>query len=537
MAEKKHILLKRSLWILGGLIFLLLIFALLAKFWIIPSVATKKISSVLEEVWDGPSAVEKVEFNYFKPSVVSQISLDDNQNRRWLEIDSVKAKIANLLRFRPELSEIEINKLIINAYVTDSNIVVPVKSQPTEQQQTGKLDIRKFVINEAVINIEKNQQSKITYTFNVNAEKQEDFYDIRLMQVTSEPDQMFLLTGKVNPTNLQADLNIDANQQFKSPQTDVILALFKVPNTYKTDGRLTAKLDLSGALNEPEKLQPSGTVNLNGWNVLFADQVVVSDFGTLIKCEQNRVDIENLKTNLCNGLVEGIFFIEDIKATPVKISGRVSGEKIDMVQLSAAMGREKKISKGTGAFSSNFTIAAKDINSLQGQGIVILNDTGMGAFPITPKIFEFVGLGSGQGKPSADAVAVFIMAGPVITIQKARVASPVGAVRAEPGGTVNVQTGQLDFYVLAAPIEQVEEIIKTVPVAEYIVHLKDKLARLHIKGHWSESSAKLISKEQLTDIKDATIGFLKNVTTTEGQIPQETFNEFERFFEAKSKPK
>ena len=169
--------------------------------------------------------------------------------------------------------------------------------------------------------------------------------------------------------------------------------------------------------------------------------------------------------------------------------------------------------------------------------MVILNDTGMGAFPITPKIFEFIGLGVGQGKPSADAVMIFSITGPVITIGKARVSSPIGAVKAEPGGTVNAQTGQLDFHVVAAPLEKVEKIIKSVPAAEYIVNLKDKLARLHIKGHWSEPPEKLISKEPLTDIKDATVGFIQNVTANQGQIPQETFDEFEKLFETESKPK
>ncbi|MCJ7617753.1 MAG: hypothetical protein MUO43_14575 [Desulfobacterales bacterium] len=537
MKSKKHIWPKRSLWISGGFIFFILLIALAAKFWIVPRVATEKITSALEQLWDGPSAVEKVEFNYFKPSIVHQISLDDKQNRRWVEIDSVKVKIVDIPHFSPKVQEIEIDKLIINAYVTDSNIALPLKPKQAEQQPVDTLDIRKFVINEAVINIEKNEQSKITYTLNVNAEKQDGLYNIRLTQVTSQPDQMFLLTGRINPTNLKADLNIDTKQEFTSSQTDVILALLKVPDAYKTEGRLTAKLYLSGILNQPANLQPLGTVNLSNWNVLYTDQVVVTDFGTLIKYEQNRVDIENLQTNFCKGLVEGVFFVEDIKATPIIINGRVSGEKIDLAQLSNAMGREKKISKGTGSFSSNFTIAAKDINSLQGHGLVILNDTDMGAFPITPKIFEFMGLGVGQGKQSADAVTIFSITGPVITIGKARVSTPIGAVRAEPGGTVNAQTGQMDFYVVAAHLEKIEKIIKNVPAAKYIVNLKDKLARLHVEGHWSEPSEKLISKQPLTDIKDATVGFLQNVTANQGQIPQETFDEFEKLFETESKQK
>ena len=521
----------------GGLVFFILIIVLVAKFWIIPRVATEKIASALEQLWDGPAAVEKVEFNYFKPSVVHKISLDDKQNRQWLWIDSVKVKIVDLLHFSPKVQEIEIDKLIINAYVTDSNIALSLKPQQAEPQPANTLEIRKFVINEAVINIEKNEQSKITYTLNVNAEKQDGLYNIRLTQVTSQPDQMFLLTGRINPTNLQADVSIDANQKFKSSQMDVIMALLKVPDAYKTEGRLTAKLDLSGILNQPANLHPVGAVNLSGWNVLFTDQVVVSNFGTLITYKQDRVDIEILQTNLCNGLVEGVFFVEDIKATPVIINGRVSGKKIDLAQLSTAMRRKKKISKGTGSFSSNFTIAAKDINSLQGKGLIILNDTGMGAFPITPKIFEFIGLGKSKGETSADAVAIFSMTGPVITIYKARVSSPIGAVKAEPGGTVNAQTGQLDFYAVTAPLEKLEKIIKNIPAAKYIVNLKDTLARLHIKGHWTEPPAKLISKQPLTDIKDVTVGFLKNVIANHGQIPQETFDEFEILFEAESKQK
>jgi hypothetical protein len=101
----------------------------------------------------------------------------------------------------------------------------------------------------------------------------------------------------------------------------------------------------------------------------------------------------------------------------------------------------------------------------------------------------------------------------------------------EPGGKVDLKSGQLDFYVVAVPIKEIDDLIKRIPVADLFVNLKDRLSRLHVKGHWSEPAAKLITKEPLKDIKEGTIDFLTGTVKTEGQLREGTIKKFKDLFE------
>jgi len=521
-------------YITPAVIGVVLISALIAKFWLIPVIAAGKITSLLEQFWDGPVAVDKVQFNYFQPSVIRQISLCDGQKREWLSTDFIKVGIEDLIRLRPKVSRLEVGKLRVNAYLANHSITHPIKLQELKRQvdmRKGQLDITRVLINEALINIERDNKSKITCTLNLNAEKKDRFYDVRLTQAVSEPNQVFRLTGRINPADMQANLDFDIDRRFTNAQMDVILALMNVPETYKADGRLKAALSLSGILNQAAALQLSGTINLNSWNILSANQVVVRDFDASATCGYGRIDVNSLKANVCSGFVEADLFMENVRPQPVRIGGHLSAAEIDLAQLASVLGRQKKIAKGTGSFHSSFTMAGTDISSLRGQGLVILNDTGMGGFVVIPKIFQFIGLAVSRPDANADVAATFSMSGPLFTINTAQAASALGALRAEQGGTVNVQTGQLDFYVVTAELDGVKDIIRAVPLAGHLVDLQDKLTRLHIKGHWSDPTAKLITKEPLTDIKQAAVEFFRNIVANEGQIPEQTFNMFRQLFE------
>jgi hypothetical protein len=120
----------------------------------------------------------------------------------------------------------------------------------------------------------------------------------------------------------------------------------------------------------------------------------------------------------------------------------------------------------------------------------------------------------------SDAGCVFTTNGPVMTMEAAHVANFLAAVRAEPGGTINLQTKQIDMYVMALPIKQIDDIIGPIPVVNIFVNLKNKLTRLHIRGLWSDKPAGLITKEPINDIKEATIGFFLDIIKTGDQITQ-----------------
>jgi hypothetical protein len=120
----------------------------------------------------------------------------------------------------------------------------------------------------------------------------------------------------------------------------------------------------------------------------------------------------------------------------------------------------------------------------------------------------------------SDATAIFTITGPTATIDRGQLANRWAGLEAQPGSTVDLQTGFIDGYIVVTPLKEIQNILKNIPIVNLLVNLKDKLTRLHVKGHWSETSGKLISKEPIEDVKEATVDFLRGVVETGGQFTQ-----------------
>jgi hypothetical protein len=87
----------------------------------------------------------------------------------------------------------------------------------------------------------------------------------------------------------------------------------------------------------------------------------------------------------------------------------------------------------------------------------------------------------------------------------------LGAIKAEPGGTYNVQTEDIDAYAVAVPLEQVQEAIERVPVGDILMKFKDRLVRVHLKGNLNEPD-KLVSSEPLKGIGEGAGDVLRGAT-------------------------
>jgi hypothetical protein len=138
--------------------------------------------------------------------------------------------------------------------------------------------------------------------------------------------------------------------------------------------------------------------------------------------------------------------------------------------------------------------------------------------PVIPTIFRFIGLSSIEPLKMSDVEAEFQNVGPVVTIDSGHIANLFAAVEIEPGATVDLQTEQIDGYVVAAPLNKITGLIEKLPIIEIFANLKDKLIRLRVKGNWSEPPSKLISKTPIKDIKDSTLGFIQDTAKTGGQF-------------------
>lgn len=533
MTSPRHIRLRRAFWISSGIVIAILIVVLTAKFWLVPAVAKKQINRRLTEFWDGPAAVEKIEFNYFTPTALKDITFHDNSQRNWLRIDSLKVTIGNWLSFSPKVKNLEIGKLEILAYLTNGRLALPLKppSEKPDANLADYLDLQKVVIHDASIGLQDQRGSKISYdNLHFSAVRNLQTYEISLVQHPPQSLEKLSVTGSVDP-NFKTNLLFETNQNFEKPETDIIFALLNVPHVYHAEGNLTADFTINGPLKDPAALRPKGIVSLDQWAVFVEDRLIAEKLNVRINANETSYIIERLEAIVCGGPLEGSFYADNKRPDPIEFGGQIAAEKIDLPLLAAALRSKKKVAEGLVTFRYHFSANEKDLQSMQGQGLILLNDTSMTALPVSPKIFRFIGLKGPDPLQTSDAAAIFTVSGPTVIIERARLAAVLGAIRAEPGGTVNLQTGNLDFYVVAVPLSQVEELLETLPVAQALVKLKSSLSRLHVKGHWSQPPAKLITKEPLEDIREATLVFLQGLVRTEGQFDDATYKRFRESFQ------
>lgn len=535
MTPPRHIWLRLVLWFGEGFFIVMLVVlaaALTAKFWLVPEIATKKINSRLADFWDGSAKVGKIEFNYFAPTILKNITFRDKSQRDWLRVDALKVTIEDLFHFSPKLKKLEVGRLEINLYLAQGHLIIPVKPSPNKSNGSlgGYLDLDEIVINDGSISVEDQLSTRIICdNLRFSALRNQQNYEISLVQQSPQFPGKLSVTGIVAP-DFQTNLLFQIDRIFEKSEVDPIFTLFDIPQNYQARGRLTADMTISGSLKDPYGLKPNGRVSLDRWAVFMEQRLLADRLNMRIKVDDRSFIIESLEAAVCNGQISGSFYADNKRLKPAEFGGRISAEKINLPQLAQTLDYGKKTAKGIGTLRYEFTAREKDLQSMQGQGLILLNDISITALPVTSKIFQFIGLQAADPFQTSDAAAVFKVSGNTAIIEKAQIAGAFGAIYAEPGGTVNLKTGQLDLYVFAVHFKQIDEFFGSLPLINILFRLKNRLSRLRVKGHWSEPTNKLITKEPLGDIKEGTLGFFRDVVDTKGQFTDTVFKGFGELF-------
>jgi len=162
-------------------------------------------------------------------------------------------------------------------------------------------------------------------------------------------------------------------------------------------------------------------------------------------------------------------------------------------------------------------------NLIEGIARGTLDNVDVHVMPLVPELMLSVtkivlrpGAPASQGVSDLSA-AVNLSRG-VVTIRRARVANPISALEIEPGGTINLLTRELNFYVFGVSLNVLRDVLLDIPVANLLVNLKDKLVRLHVEGPWTAPTDKLIRKEPVGDVAAGTMDFFRGVAKAGGQL-------------------
>jgi hypothetical protein len=213
-------------------------------------------------------------------------------------------------------------------------------------------------------------------------------------------------------------------------------------------------------------------------------------------------------------------------------SGVVVLSDIAMEQLHHHLHNEKISKTGSLSLEYLFHNHTFELGTLEGDGYLALRQTELRKLPDMALLSREMGV-EDIGSASGDTAVAFSNEGFQVEIGSALLASSVIAIRIEPGGTIDLQSGDMDLYMIGAPLNRLEKALSaTIPFLDAVKNLKDKLIRLRIKGNWSQPSSELITKEPVRDLSEGTIGFVMDVVKTPKNIGEKIFNTVKSIFES-----
>ena len=532
----KNSRLRCLVWIVGGVIFLTLVIFIIAQVWLVPNLIRKKFERGLSEFCDGTVEIESVRVSRSGQVHLEGIKLYDRAKRRWMLAERVQATFADWPSFRPVIIEVEVDAPNLEILASGGKFHLPLVLRSEREDSDSRFDIHKLMVRNAAVTVVDTNGSKVAFeNFALSATGKEGFYNILLNRVVPDASESFVVKGIINRATLESNISVEIKHQFEEAEMNFVLAALNAPEYLQTRGKLTADLKITGCLSKLNGLQATGAVKLDDWYILARDRVVTDNLSMMVRVQGRHLGLEDLKAAICKGHIQGAFYVDLKPNEPVEFGGQILAQQVALEELTAALSKTKKVTKGIITLDYSFDNTGKDLKNMRGVGQIFLDNTDISAFPVIPHMFGAIGLSNYDPLQMSDAAAIFTISGPTVQIVQARLANRFGALEAEPEGTINMQTGHIDVYVVAVPLKSVQAVLKRVPVVNLFMNLRDKLTRLHIKGHWTDPPGKIITKEPLKDIKEGTINFLKEAANNSGQFGQAILQRFRDVFKSISK--
>jgi len=500
----------------GFLILLILIIAAIAHFWFIPAKVSGQIERALSKFWDGKVDIEDIDIYYRRPIYLTRVNFSDKTGRKFMYADKVNLVLENWPSPHPIVTEIHIEKLNLQLSTADGKFTTPVKNPYRRPRgKKKKVDIHEFSINNIEVTFIDAKNTNYVYdNMQFLANKTGNAYNFSLNKNSDDPVESLLATGNIDLKTLQTNSSLQIKHFVHKPEMALAFTKLNIPNLSAAGG-LEANLKITGCLKQPAELKPQGFISFDEWTVNANGKTITSDLTAKADIKDGHFNFENITATVCDGDVNSSFYVD----MTTEFSGYVFAQNINFEELTSVFGSErKKETKGTVTFDYAFSGRLAGEPNLIGEGQFFMDEADISAIPILPYIFETIGLQKLTQPKVSDVECTFKTAGPVVTIQTANVANRFAAVRAEPGGTINLKTKHVDMYVKAVLIKQIDAVIKNTPVINIFSNIKDRLTRLHIKGKWSDPPTAIIKKEPIVDIKDATVGFFKDIVESGGQI-------------------
>ena len=539
MKEEKRGWLHRLKVIVTGLVALGATAILAAEWWVIPGILRTQVNANLPDYWKGQAEIGEIDFSFFRPVVLRGVSLIDEKKQRWFYAESITFKLKGWPGVHPVLTEIDIDRPDFQMYFRDGKCQPPIGdgggSSSTPNPYVNLRQINVSNIQLATVNA--HGLKKVWNGLQFSAVREGPVYNVRLTRLGGDDSINLLFGGTVDPETLEVNLAMELACVAEKQETAPMVAVLDLSCLRQAEGRLMASLAVNGRLNDPANLKCHGIINMDNWNVGLFHGLEVKGLSTLATVNDRRIDFQNMTAESCDGTVEGSMWVEIPRKGTVAYGGKLSAGHINLKQLTEGITELPRINKGTGTAKYTFDMTGEEVKALRACGLLMLDDAQLWNMPVVLQIFNHFNINGRDPLSVSDLVALFAMNGSNTTIHRAVLTNAISAVEMEPGGNIDLQTGQVDLYIVGVPLKFLRKVISSIPLVKLLVPLRDRFSRLHLKGSWNDSATALIFNAPAKQVQRNTETFMKTTAKTGGQVTEETFNVFRNMFDDLSRKK
>jgi hypothetical protein len=486
-----------------------------------PRHVKSRLINDISTFWDGPVTVDGIDFGLFHPITAKRVILENKTGTPCLEAKGVTLLFKEWPSRDPQLTGIALGGLDVRIQFEEGAVDLPFKKTTASSSgpQASSDPLGSFTVDDLAVYVTNAKGASVVLDdLSFSAVSQQRGYDLSLKQRSASDSDNFSLSGDINSDDSQVNLSLGLTKDVKKSLATGILSLLELPLPVEFEGSLSADMTLTGTLADVGNIQPAGTVILTDCSVIKDQTVWVEKINTSVQIKGSDVHIEKLTADSFGGQIEGRLEASIKEKKLAQFQGHITGKDIQNSGVMQALTDTEKPSEGSLAFDYTFTAEEGNLHQMKGQGTISLEQVDYEMIPIVQKIIRTVSRHSSKAQKKSNAIASFEIERSTATFQQARLANDWVAIDALPGGTLDLETGRVDGYVIVAPIKQISEGLHAIPVVNLFAHFTDQLTCLRVQGIRSDVSNIKITKEPVRDVAKGTLDFFKGVARTGGDF-------------------
>ncbi len=475
----------------------------------------------------------KVKFGYDGVMFIRDVIFCDKAGTEIMNAEDIKLVLGNWPSLTAPAKKIEVERLDVRLRLDEDGPIIPLHRELNSDAGPPSLEYMR--VRHATISVESAESEIVLDRIFAEVAKAEELYSLNIGS-NKDDSSRIQIDGTVDPNSREVEFNLKFVRTMERGQMEVLLSAMNAPARWSCEGKVDAYLRIRGNLSQAESLWPEGAVSFENWMILAGDSVVGRELSGELFVGKRHLDLKQVAGVLCSGRLKASFYADLKQPDPVSYGGDILAAEVNLPELTGLMEATKKFTRGNALLNLRFAGDTNGMESIKADGAAFIDNADLWRLPLIGGLFKYIGIWEYQVGGMSDAEVVFTLSGPKMTIVRGHLSNRFSAIEAEPGGSIDLQSGQVDMFVTVMPLKNVDKLINRIPVVNWFAHFKDKLIRLRLKGHWSDPANKLISKQPLKDLKDGTIGFIIDIAESGGQFTEKVLRQF-GFGQTNKKPK